>query len=96
MLLAAVGASYAITNIFIAIAVGGGIGSSIIISQYLGAQNYCNMKKGILTALVNFVLIGLALSILGNIFCKTLLVVLNTPDNILSDAEYILKFILEA
>lgn len=89
--LAAVGASYAITNIFIAIAVGGGIGSSIIISQYLGAQNYCNMKKGILTALVNFVLIGLALSILGNIFCKPLLVVLNTPNNILSDAVVYLK-----
>lgn len=34
--LAAVGASYAITNVFIAIAIGGGIGSSVIISQFLG------------------------------------------------------------
>ena len=37
MPLAAVGASYAITNVFIAIAIGGGIGSSVIISQFLGA-----------------------------------------------------------
>ena len=38
--LAAVGASYAITNVFIAIAIGGGIGSSVIISQCLGCLLY--------------------------------------------------------
>ena len=32
--LAAVGASYSITNVFIAIAIGGGIGSSVVISQF--------------------------------------------------------------
>lgn len=36
--LAAVGASYAITNVFIAIAIGGGIGSSVVISQFLGRE----------------------------------------------------------
>ena len=36
--LAAVGASYAITNVFIAIAIGGGIGRSVVISQFLGVQ----------------------------------------------------------
>lgn len=35
--LAAVGASYAITNVFIAIAIGGGIGSSVVISQFPGS-----------------------------------------------------------
>ena len=35
--LAAVGASYPITMIFIAIATGANIGSSVIISQYFGA-----------------------------------------------------------
>ena len=34
--LAAVGASYAITNVFIAIAIGGGIGSSVVISRFWG------------------------------------------------------------
>ena len=42
--LAAVGASYAITNVFIAIAIGGGIGSSVIISQCLGAGKKGKMK----------------------------------------------------
>ena len=43
--LAAVGASYAITNVFIAIAIGGRIGSSVVISQFLGAGNYGNTLK---------------------------------------------------
>ncbi len=33
--LASVGASYSITNVFIAIAIGGGIGSSVVVSQFL-------------------------------------------------------------
>ena len=35
--LAAVGASYALTNIFICVASGGGIGESVIVSRYFGA-----------------------------------------------------------
>ena len=34
--LAAVGASYSLTTVFIMIAIGGGIGASVITSQYLG------------------------------------------------------------
>ncbi len=33
--LAAVGASYALTNVFVMIAIGGGMGASVITSQYL-------------------------------------------------------------
>ena len=44
--LAAVGASYALTTVFIMIAIGGGIGASVITSQYLGSalpkdENFC-------------------------------------------------------
>ena len=35
--LAAVGASYALTTVFVMIAIGGGTGASVVISQYLGA-----------------------------------------------------------
>lgn len=36
--LAAIGASYSLTNIFICIAIGGAIGASVIISQYFGPE----------------------------------------------------------
>ncbi|MFR1039077.1 MAG: MATE family efflux transporter [Clostridium sp.] len=38
--LAAVGASYALTSIFICVAIGGGIGASVIISQHFGGHAY--------------------------------------------------------
>ena len=38
--LAAVGAAYSLTNIFICIAIGGGIGASVIVSQYFGRGSY--------------------------------------------------------
>ena len=43
--LAAVGNTNSLTNVFIAVAIGGGIGSSVVISQYLGAGQYDNMKR---------------------------------------------------
>ena len=49
--LAAVGASYALTNIFICVAIGGGIGASVIVSRYFGAKEYGRMKTAVFTAL---------------------------------------------
>ena len=43
--LAAIGASYSLTNIFICIAIGGAIGASVIISQYFGARSFVNLGK---------------------------------------------------
>lgn len=52
--LAAVGASYALTTVFVMIAIGGGTGASVVISQYLGARENENMKTAIHTALLAF------------------------------------------
>ena len=38
--LAAVGASYALTNVFISIAIGGGVGASVLTSQAFGRRDY--------------------------------------------------------
>ena len=48
--LAAVGASYALTNIFICVAIGGGIGASVIVSRYFGAKEYGRMKTAVFTS----------------------------------------------
>ena len=38
--LAAVGASSALTNVFICVAVGAGTGASVLVSQWFGSRNY--------------------------------------------------------
>lgn len=89
--LAAVGASYSITNVFIAIAIGGGIGSSVIISQYLGAGNIRKMKTSIYTALFNFLGISLFLGVFGAFFHHQILIWMDTPQNVLAEAGIYLK-----
>lgn len=89
--LAAVGASYSLTTVFIMIAIGGGIGASVITSQYLGAALYQRMRTSVNTALLSFLAVSILLGGIGLIFCRSILISLNTPDNILEDAILYLK-----
>ena len=58
--LAAVGASYSLTNVFISIAIGGGVGASVITSQTFGRRDYPRMKRSVSTALLAFLAISIA------------------------------------
>lgn len=89
--LAAVGASYSLTTVFIMIAIGGGIGASVITSQYLGAGNYKKMKISVYTALVSFAAVSILLGIFGFLMGGRILTALRTPDNILPDALLYLR-----
>lgn len=89
--LAAVGASYSLITVFIMIAIGGGIGASVITSQYLGAREYDRMKTSVYTALISFAAVSVALGIFGFAMCRQILMALNTPGNILADAVLYLR-----
>lgn len=88
--LAAVGASYALTNIFICVAIGGGMGASIIVSRYFGAKNYSRMKLAVFTALLAFLVLSLGLGGAGLLFSRRIMLLLNTPSDIMGEAtEYL-------
>lgn len=88
--LAAVGASYSLTNVFISIAIGGGVGASVLTSRYFGARDYRRMKGSVYTALIAFLVVSLVLGGVGLAFSRQIMVALNTPGNILADAtEYL-------
>lgn len=89
--LAAIGASYSLTTVFIMIAIGGGIGASVIISQYLGANLLNKMKTSIYTALISFLSVSILLGLVGLLLSKAILLGLNTPENILADAMLYLR-----
>lgn len=89
--LAAVGASYAITNVFIAIAIGGGIGSSVIISQFLGAGKLSKMKTAVFTTLINFLVIAICLGAIGVVLNNNILAWVHTPEDIFADAALYLE-----
>lgn len=89
--LAAVGASYSLTTVFIMVAIGGGIGASVLTSQYLGAKKHGQMKTSVYTALINFLVLSVLLAVVGLLLNKTVLTLLKTPENIMADAVLYLK-----
>ena len=80
--LAAVGASYPITMIFMAIAVGSNIGCSVIISNLFGAKKYKEMKTAVTTTLIAAFAISVVLTVLGLAGTGALMQMIHTPDNI--------------
>lgn len=80
--LAAVGASYPITMIFMAIAVGSNIGCSVVISNLFGAKKYKEMKTAVTTTLIAAFLISAGLTVLGLAGTRALMVMIRTPENI--------------
>lgn len=89
--LAAVGASYALTTVFISVAIGGGMGASVLTSQYLGAKQYGKMKTSVGTALAAFMAVSVILGIAGAAGSRGIMMWLNTPGNILDQAVLYLK-----
>lgn len=89
--LAAVGASYPITFLFIAVATGLSIGSSVVISQLFGAKDFIKMKSAIYTSLISLISVSIFLTIIGFLICTPLLRLLQTPDDILNDASLYLR-----
>ena len=87
--LAAVGASTAITMLFVMVAIGTGIGCSVVISQLFGAKQLEQMKTAISTALLSILGFSLFLSLLGILINRQLMRLMGTPENIFQDAaEY--------
>ena len=68
--LAAVGASYPITMIFMAIATGANVGAAVIISQLFGAKNFEKLKTSIFTSIISMIVLAAILTIFGIVFCS--------------------------
>lgn len=89
--LAAVGASYPITMIFMAIALGCNVGCSVVISQLFGAKRYREMKTAVNTTILSSLTLSILLTVFGVSFSTFMLNALKTPENIFVDAGVYLK-----
>ena len=84
--LAAIGASYPITMLFMAFATGMNLGCSVVVSQLFGAKDFPRMKTSVSTSILSSLAISLILTVGGLLFCRQMLVGLNTDPEILTDA----------
>lgn len=89
--LAAVGASYPITMIFMAVAMGCNVGCAVVISQLFGAKRYRDMKTAVSTTLLASLVLSLILTASGLLFSSGMLHMIHTPKNIFADANLYLR-----
>lgn len=89
--LAAVGACAALTNVFICIALGAGVGAGVFVSRYFGARDYGKMKTIVSTSLISFLILSLILGGFGFCFSHPMMSLLQTPDDILEEAVLYLR-----
>ena len=89
--LAAVGASYPITNIFNAIAVGCNIGCGVVISQLFGAGKNRKVKTAVYTSVISSVILSVILTVCGILLTPTLMRLINTPENIFKESSLYLE-----
>jgi len=89
--LAAVGASYPITVLFIAIATGANTGCSVIVSQIFGEKNYTKLKTAISTAIISIFVLAIFITILGILICNPIMAAIHTPASIFTDSSLYLR-----
>ena len=85
--LAAVGASYPISMMFMAVAIGSNIGCSVVVSQLFGGKIYKEMKTAITTTFITVGALSVILTVVGLLLSDNLIRMINTPDNIFKDAS---------
>lgn len=91
----AIGASYPITMIFMAVAIGANAGCSVIISQLFGAKKFGDMKTAIYTSFISVLVLSAIFVAAGLPLAKPILKLLETPSGIFSDSlSYLNVFIL--
>lgn len=89
--LAAVGASNSITTLFVMVAIGTGIGCSVIISQLFGAGRMKDVKSSISTALIAIFVFSIILSTIGFMLSGNILKWMHTPSDVYEEADKYLK-----
>ena len=84
--LTAIGASNAIVNILMALALGANAGCAVLAARYFGAKDNLKVKSVIFTALIAFTALSVLLLGVGVATCRPLLAALKTPPGAMEES----------
>lgn len=85
--LAAVGNSYEITLIYIALAVGCNIGASVVTARFYGQKDFASVRTCVNTSLIFAAALGIVLTIVGFFASEGLLRLIHTSDELMQDSK---------
>jgi Na+-driven multidrug efflux pump len=82
--LAAVGATGALINLLVNLFMGLSVGTSVIVAQDYGAGHPADVSRSVHTSIAISIIGGLIVMVTGLVLCEPLLVMMGTPDDIIS------------
>ena len=91
--LAAVGSTGSLNNLIVNIFLGLSIGSSVLVAQYYGAQDWKNMYQVVHTSMLLSAISGVVLIFLGISVAGPLLELMGTPENVLDQAVLYMRIV---
>ena len=91
--LAAVGTAFPVIFLVNSLFMGIGMGATIIISQYYGANDQANVKKTIDTLYISMFAVAIPLTVIGLLASRPLLLLMNTPPDTLDQATTYMQII---
>ena len=89
--LGAVNACSPISMLLTSFFVGVSSGASVLFSQCFGAQKYEKLKRAIHTTVLLSTAVGVGMTVLGILFCRQLLMIVDCPADIFDDASQYLR-----
>ena len=89
--LAAIGASNSIQFLMVAVLMGLGAGSEILISMRIGQREWKLAKRTLDTLLTSVLVVSLVLSVIGIFVSRHLLIWIDTPETVLTEAVRYLR-----
>ncbi|CAJ1227256.1 MATE family efflux transporter [Lactiplantibacillus xiangfangensis] len=92
--LAAVGSTGSVQFLIIGFAQGLTAGLSILTAQYFGAKDYKGVRRSFAISIVVSLIVGMILTILSMFFVDHILVLMQTPPDIMNDARTFLQIML--
>lgn len=92
--LAAVGSTGSLINLLIGFFLGIATGTGVLYAMHYGAGDHPGLKKLIDCAMVLSVGVGVVISVLGIAFSRQMLVLMDTPDDVLDPANQYLRIYL--
>ena len=91
--LGAVGSSSALNSLFVNIFMGITAGSSVVISQFLGARRHDEIEKAVHTSIALGIITGVGLGVVAFFLARPLLVLLGTKNALLASATTYVRII---
>ncbi|MBR4304835.1 MAG: MATE family efflux transporter [Clostridia bacterium] len=92
---AAVGATGSVTNLLVNLFIGVAMGAGVTVAQGIGARDGEEVHKAVHTAMTASIICGLIMSVIGIVFSRSILLLMNTPLDVLDlAAKYVRIYFL--